>query len=77
MSSWRMPGGDQGTDLGGLSVLVKFSLPPEKRGNRILPLEISVKSEGFIYIYINTTVLEGSSSHRPELCSVSNLDTFI
>lgn len=30
MSSWRLPGGDQGTEVRGLSVVVKFLLPPEK-----------------------------------------------
>lgn len=57
MSSWRLPGGDQGTEVGGLSLVVRFSLPPEKRGNTIVPPKSSVKSEGFIYISINTSQL--------------------
>lgn len=57
MGSWRLPGRDQDTGVGALSVVVKFLLPPEKRGSRILPLKSSVKSEGFIYIYINMSQL--------------------
>lgn len=63
MSSWRLLWrGLWAQRWGRLSVAevaVKFSAPPEKnQGNTIMPLKSSIKSEGFIYIYIIQLPLE-------------------
>jgi len=61
MNSWRLLWrGLRAQRWGSLAVAeeaVKFSTLPENHGNTIMPPKSSIKSECFIYIYINTCQL--------------------
>lgn len=63
MSSWRLLWrGLWAQSWGRLSVAevaVKFLSTPENQGNIIMPLTSSIKSEGFIYICVNTSAPAG------------------